>query len=92
MPLAKKWITNTRSKVNMSSDANISNMTISERKLITGVNSSFNFGNVNKLPPIRDNSLFAASHKKNKKEISFIKVHYDFERHTRYAEEVQLRH
>jgi hypothetical protein len=48
-----------------------------------------------KLPAIyqmRDNSINAASRAKFKKEISFIKIHYDYERYTRQTEEITTRH
>jgi hypothetical protein len=51
--------------------------------------------NTVKLPSIyqmRDNSINAASRAKFKKEISFIKIHYDYERYTRQTEEITTRH
>lgn len=45
-----------------------------------------------RFPAIRDNSINAASRAKFKKEISFIKIHYDYERYSRQTEEITTRH
>lgn len=91
-PNRKQWTISTAKRLHLSSDANISILTQTEMAFQRATNPSALNGGLKKKPDLRDGCLFNASRDKMKKDISFIKLHYDFDRHARQSEEIGIRH